>query len=180
VIQGIDDRVAIAFLTALLTFAITRLVDRVRAREEVRHLARATALPLLGLARALELHSKMLDEALGSDDDKLRGFYKFVVELVPAHDLGEFNAQVRVNSRLPHDVLAGLRQALSSIARAQTRYEQVRQVLEMSGAVRMESEGVGRLVVQARDATRVALEHLRSVSPADTRSEIVHIQREIK
>jgi hypothetical protein len=111
-IPGVDDRVTVAILSALLTFTVMRFVDRVRVKDELRQLARATALPLLGVARALESHSRILNELLAADDEKLRAFYRFVLELVPTSDLDEFTSQVKANSKFQHDLLACLRRAV--------------------------------------------------------------------
>lgn len=177
-IPGIDDRLMVAGITALLTFGVTRLVDYVRAKDEASQLARGIALPLLALARTIDSNARLFTQALVADDERLRGLYKFVPELVPATDLEEYSSRVKAASKLRHGLLDCLRRAQTDMSQARGRYDDVRQLVEVSSGVRGESEGVGRLLDRARAATHAALRDLRTVSPSDTRRQIDQFLRE--
>jgi len=178
VIPGIDDRIVVAILSSLLTFLVTRLLDRVRAGEEVGQVARGIAVPLLRVARALDQNAALFVDALAANDDRLRAFYKLKPELVSSADLSEYSSRVRDNSKLRHELLECLRVALTHLFQVQGRYDDVRQLVEVSSAVRGESEGIGRLVDVARQRTHTALRDLRAVSPSDTRQLIDQFLRE--
>ncbi len=177
-IPGIDDRVTFSVLSALVVFALGRLAERFKAKDQERHSAKAVALPLLTIAEALEKHCRMLDDALSRNGELLRAYYKFVAELVPQADLDEFGAQVGGSARLPHNVLADLRSAHQSTARASSRHDQIRQTLEMSTPGAPEGEAYRRLLFSARDAVRNGLRRLEDLGPTDTRRAIANFMRE--
>ncbi len=173
-----DDRLTLSLLSLLVGFALGRLADRLRAGDRQRDAARALALPLLAIAKALKKHSTMLDDALSRNGESLRAYYKFVAELVPQADLEEFDKQVRGSVRLPHQALADLRTAHDNTSRAQSRHDQLRQTLEMSLNPASEGEAYRRLVVSAREAVGIGLRHLEQFGPTDTRRAIADFMRE--
>lgn len=177
-IPGIDDRLTFSVLSLLIGFALGRLADRLRAGDQRRDAAKAVALPLLAIAKALERHRTMLDDALSRNGESLRAYYKFVVELVPQADLDELGTHVRGSVRLPHQALADLRTAHQSTSRAQGRHDQLRQTLEMSLTPAPEGEAYRRLVLAAGQAVRSGLRHLEGLGPTDTRRAIAEFMRE--
>ncbi len=177
-IPGIDDRITVSVLSALVVFAIGRLAERLKAKDQEHHSAKAVALPLLTIAEALEKHCRMLDDALSRNGESLRAYYKFVAELVPQADLDEFRAQVGGSARLPHNALADLRSAHQSTARAWNRHEELRNTVEISTPGAPEGEAYRRLLFSARDAVRKGLRHLEDFGPTDTRRAIANFMRE--
>ena len=159
-IPGIDDRLTFSVLSLLLGFALGRLADRLKTGDQRRNAAKAVALPLLAVAKALKKHCTMLDDALSTNGESLRAYYKFVVELVPQADLDELDTHVRGSVRLPHQALSDLRTAQQNTSRAQSRHDQLRQTLEMSTTPASEGEAYRRLVVSAGQAVRNGLRPL--------------------
>jgi hypothetical protein len=183
-IPGIDDRIVVALIAAiassLLTFGVMRWLDRVRNREETERFAKMAALPLLVITRSLLRHSRMLDEALAADEDKLRALFKFVAALVEDKELEEFRDTIKTGSTCPHEVLAALREAGKAVGGASERYDEIRRRLEIVPGLRGDSEALRQLSATASTASRVALTGLRGVSPADTQVAIDRLLQEFK
>jgi hypothetical protein len=164
----------------LLKVGSDRWNDRKKSHDETQRFAKMVALPLLELARDVVRHSRMLNDGLGANEDRLRALYKFVPAFVDGIELEEFQDKVKQGSTCPHDVLVALRDARNGIASASDRYEQIRQTVEFVPDLRNDSEALRLLVAGARDATRTALVTLLDVSPTDTKSAISLVLQEFR
>jgi hypothetical protein len=177
-IPGIDDRLTLSALSLLVGFVLARLADRLRAGDQQRVAAKAAALPLLAIGKALRKHRIVLHDALSKDEGALRAYYKLVVELVAPGDLDELGSQVRGGAHLPHRTLETLRNAHDSTSRAQNRHDQLRQTVEVSPTPGSDGEAYRRLVLTASEAVLAGLQHLARLGPTDTRRAITDFIRE--
>lgn len=177
-IPGIDDRLMLSALSLLVGFMLARVADRLRAGDQQRDAAKAAALPLLAIAKALEKHRTMLDNALSGNGEALRAYYKLVFELVSPADLDELRSQITGGARLPHKTLEDLRTAHQTASRAQSRHDDLRQTVEVSPTPGSDGEAYRRLVQSADQAALAGLQHLAQIGPADTQRAITDFIRE--
>lgn len=166
------DRLVSVAIGAILGVIGSRVLDRVRARDSRRESAAPLVVVLIAIGVALRRHVELWDSASQRGPDALKGYCRFLQELLPAADVDELERRAREGAKFRHEILVALRELPPCLRGISVAHSRLREGIEISDAWLADREGYRRDLIGARDAVSAVMRRLRRECAPDGRKAV--------